>query len=119
MDIAEYTIRQIVLKDWIVSPSTKPTKTRNFSLKNIDLFRPLRDWLNNIEMNNPQQAHGICKLIPAQCPFARDINLFGRTIISIPPLCKLNPLYNELIALRFRALCYLSDECGEDIAQYC
>ncbi|MDE5116162.1 MAG: nitrogenase, partial [Trichodesmium sp. St2_bin2_1] len=29
------------------------------------------------------------------------------------------PLYNELIHLRFRALCYLADVCGEDITSYC
>ncbi|MDY7024694.1 MAG: Mo-dependent nitrogenase C-terminal domain-containing protein, partial [Cyanobacteriota bacterium] len=38
--------------------------------------------------------------------------------IHIPPLCKLNPVYDELISLRFRALCYLADECGEDITPY-
>ena len=58
-------------------------------------------------------------MIPTQCPFERDISLFGRTIVSIPPLCKLNPLYEELIGLRFRALCYLADDCGEDIGCYC
>ncbi|MHC5727587.1 MAG: Mo-dependent nitrogenase C-terminal domain-containing protein, partial [Nostoc sp.] len=35
------------------------------------------------------------------------------------PMCKLNPLYNELVYLRFRALCYLVDQCGEDIQSYC
>jgi hypothetical protein len=58
-------------------------------------------------------------MIPTQCPFERDISLFGRTILSIPPLCKLNPLYEEVIGLRFRALCYLADDCGEDVGCYC
>lgn len=43
--------------------------------------------------------------------------VWGRTY-HIPPLCKLNPLYNEVMALRFRALSYLSDTCGEDITPY-
>jgi hypothetical protein len=64
-------------------------------------------------------AHRLCQLIPAQCPFERDVKLFGRTLFHIPPMCKLNPLYEEVVALRFRALCYLADECGEDITAYC
>jgi hypothetical protein len=58
-------------------------------------------------------------LIPMQCPFEQDIYLFGRQIGHIPPLCQLNPLYEELIGLRFRALCYLADECGQDVSYYC
>jgi hypothetical protein len=43
----------------------------------------------------------------------------GRKLFHIPPLCKLNPLYEEVVSLRFRALCYLADECGEDVTPYC
>lgn len=85
----------------------------------FDLFKPLRQWLDSIQVNNPQLAHRICKLIPAQCPFERNIKFMGRTIIHIPPMCKINPVYEELVSLRFRALCYLADECGEDITAYC
>ena len=85
----------------------------------FDGLYPIRQWLNNFEINNVALAHFICRMIPTQCPFERDINLFGRTIFSIPPLCKLNPLYEELIGLRFRALCYLADDCGEDVGCYC
>lgn len=42
-----------------------------------------------------------------------------KTLFTIPPLCKLNPLYEEVIALRFRAQCYLADNCGEDVSLYC
>ncbi|MBV6624630.1 MAG: Mo-dependent nitrogenase C-terminal domain-containing protein [Rivularia sp. (in: Bacteria)] len=85
----------------------------------FDGLYPIRQWLNNLEMNNVALAHFICRTIPTQCPFERDISLFGRTILSIPPLCKLNPLYEEVIGLRFRALCYLADDCGEDVGCYC
>jgi hypothetical protein len=34
-------------------------------------------------------------------------------------MCKLNPFYEQLVGLRFKALCYLADVCGEDIAAYC
>ena len=79
----------------------------------------IRQWLNNLEIQNVALAHFICRMIPTQCPFERDICFFGRTILHIPPLCKLNPLYEELIGLRFRALCYLADDCGEDVGCYC
>ncbi len=84
-----------------------------------DLLSPLRQWLDTFTIQTPQAAHRLCRLIPAQCPFARDIALFGHLILHIPPLRKLNPLYEELVSLRFRALCYLADVCGEDIAAYC
>lgn len=83
-----------------------------------DLFYPIRQWLNGLEIKRPEFARLMVKLIPAQCPFARDIKLFGRTIARIPPMCKLNPVYDELMSLRFRCLCFLADECGEDIGAY-
>lgn len=79
----------------------------------------LRRQVNHIEVNSPEFARRLCRLIPSQCPFERDVKLFGRTLFHIPPMCKLNPLYDELMGLRFRALCYLADECGEDISAYC
>jgi hypothetical protein len=45
--------------------------------------------------------------------------LMGHRLFHIPPLCKLNPLYQELVSLRFRALCYLADDCGQDVRAYC
>jgi tellurite resistance protein len=83
------------------------------------VLQPVRDWLDQMDVQDPRIAHFLCKLIPSQCPFERDINLFGRTIAHIPPLCKLNPLYDQLVSLRFRALSYLADDCGEDISSYC
>jgi hypothetical protein len=87
--------------------------------ESFDMLKTVRGWLNSIPINNQQVAHRVCKTIPAQCPFERDLKFWGYKIIHIPPLCKLNPLFEELVALRFRALCYLADECGEDISQYC
>jgi hypothetical protein len=84
-----------------------------------DPLQPVRQWLDSIEVHNSKLAHLLCKLIPAQCPFERDISFFGRKLLHIPPMCKLNPLYQEVVGLRFKALCYLADECGEDITAYC
>jgi Mo-dependent nitrogenase C-terminus len=84
-----------------------------------DLLHPVREWLENIEVRNLKLAHFLCKAIPAQCPFERDVILFGRKLLHIPAMCKLNPLYEQLVSLRFKALCYLADECGEDVTVYC
>lgn len=85
----------------------------------LSLIGCLRRWLNRVTITSQPQAEKICRLIPAQCPFEKKVEVFGTTLISIPPLCKLNPCYEELVALRFRALCYLADECGMDISSYC
>ncbi len=71
------------------------------------LLTPLRRWLQRIEPRDPSFARLMLRLIPGQCPFERDVVLFGRTVLHIPALCKLNPLYDDLTALRFRCLCYL------------
>jgi hypothetical protein len=85
----------------------------------FDWAAPIRNWLDGVQVQTPALAHRLCQLIPAQCPFERTVTLFGQTLFHIPPLCKLNPVYEEVVALRFRALCYLADDCGEDISQYC
>ncbi|MDY7012334.1 MAG: Mo-dependent nitrogenase C-terminal domain-containing protein [Cyanobacteriota bacterium] len=125
MNMTESTATPIIVSSWSWTSSPKPEAQPATSVqktpprKKIDLLQPLRQWLNDIKIEDAQIAHHLCYLIPAQCPFERDINLFGRTLFHIPPLCKLNPLYEELVMLRFRALCYLADECGEDISAYC
>lgn len=94
------------------TPSAALTK------RQLDALRPLRDWLNKLEIRDPRVARFLCKMIPSQCPFERDVILFGRKIVHIPPMCKINPLYEQLVGLRFRALSYLADDCGEDISPY-
>jgi Mo-dependent nitrogenase C-terminus len=84
-----------------------------------DFFYPVREWLESVPVESPKLAHFLCKLIPSQCPFERDIVVFGRKLFHIPPMCKLNPFYEQVVALRFKALCYLADKCGEDVTCYC
>lgn len=81
----------------------------------FDLLKPVRERLDGMEIRDRKLAEFLYKAIPAQCPFARDIVLFGRKVGHIPPMCKLNPLYDQLMGLRFRAMCYLVDECGLDL----
>lgn len=81
-----------------------------------NILEPIKRRIESISVENPGRAHRIVSLIPADCPFERDLKLFGRVVAHIPPMCKLNPLYEELVMLRFKAMCYLVDECGEDAA---
>jgi hypothetical protein len=82
-------------------------------------LRPIRQWLESLEIRNPKVARSLCKLIPARCPFEREIKLLDRTIVRIPPLCKLNPFYDQIVSLRFKSMTYLADQCGEDVTVYC
>lgn len=82
------------------------------------LLEPVREWLDHMDIRDSRLANLICKVIPAQCPFERDVVLFGRKIMHIPAMCEINPLFDQLVGLRFRALSYLADK-GEDISKYC
>ena len=99
----------------VAHQNLSPAKSHGLRNKRLALLQPVRQWLDEIEIHDPKLARFLSKAIPAQCPFERDIKLFGHLIAHIPPLCKLNPLYDQLVSLRFRALCYLVDQCGEDI----
>jgi hypothetical protein len=79
----------------------------------------IRQWLDNLEIHNPRIARWLCRVIPTACPFEQDIKFLNRLIFHIPPLCKLNPLYEQVVGLRFRALSCLVDEWGEDVSSYC
>ena len=111
--------RRIIFSAFVNPQENNHSVSQNPLAKPVDLLQPLRQWLDSLEIKNPKLAKFIAKMIPAQCPFERDIVVFGRKIAHIPPMCKLNPLYEQFVFLRFRALCYLVDQCGEDIASYC
>ncbi|HEY9837210.1 MAG TPA: Mo-dependent nitrogenase C-terminal domain-containing protein [Vampirovibrionales bacterium] len=125
MNVLDYTIQYLIRITWI-ELSDKATRESNHSKVPTPPHRqflqplgPLKQWLDRLEIRDRQMAHSLCKLIPSQCPFERDIKLWGRVLFHIPPLCKLNPFYEQFVGLRFRALCYLADECGEDVTVYC
>lgn len=84
----------------------------------LEPLKPAREWLDQLEVKDPRLARFICKMVPSQCPFERDVTLFKKKIVHIPAMCKLNPLYDQLVGLRFRALSYLADDCGEDVTPY-
>lgn len=97
-------------------------KTQRSFLNWIQQANPLV-WIGHllelVEIRDPDLAQFICQVIPSQCPFERDVQLFGQTLFHIPPLCKFNPFYEQFVGLRFRALSFLADECGQDVAKYC
>lgn len=94
-----------------------PPKHPPSPLPRAGILTPIRHWFDRINVQFPRRAHLICKLIPCSCPFEQKFTVFGYGFHT-PPLCELNPFYNEFVALRFRALSYLSDVCGEDVEQY-
>ncbi|MDJ0796926.1 MAG: Mo-dependent nitrogenase C-terminal domain-containing protein [Calothrix sp. MO_167.B12] len=125
MKVLRNTKSKIFFASWVWTHETEASNTTVNSLHPpsptlLDqILKPLRQLVENIQVRDRQLARRLCQLIPAQCPFERDIQLFGKTLFHIPPMCKLNPLYEQVVGLRFRALCYLADECGEDVTQYC
>jgi hypothetical protein len=125
MKVSDNTTKKIFLASWVSinqpeNSGQKVTQLKHSVSKSFwNILQPLRQRVDSIQVSDRQLAHRLCKLIPSQCPFERDVNLFGKTLFHIPPMCKLNPLYEEVVGLRFRALCYLADECGEDVSQYC
>ncbi|MBD0386131.1 MAG: Mo-dependent nitrogenase C-terminal domain-containing protein [Nostoc sp. C3-bin3] len=125
MKVFDNTTKKIFLASWVsinqaeTGDEKTPQLNPSISKPYWDILQPLRQRVENIQIRDRQLAHRLCKLIPSQCPFERDVKLFGKTLFHIPPMCKLNPLYEEVVGLRFRALCYLADECGEDVSQYC
>ncbi|MEH1886909.1 MULTISPECIES: Mo-dependent nitrogenase C-terminal domain-containing protein [unclassified Nostoc] len=125
MKVFDNTTKKIFLASWVSINQAETSQhkvtqlNRSISKPYWDILRPLRQRVENIQVSDRQLAHRLCKAIPSQCPFERDVKVFGKTLFHIPPMCKLNPLYDEVVGLRFRALCYLADECGEDVSQYC
>ena len=98
--------------------STNPINAIGDKLSHAEPLKPVRNWLDQLSVEDPRLARFVCKLVPSQCPFERDVTLFGKKLVHIPPMCKLNPLYDQLVGLRFRALSYLADDCGEDVTPY-
>ncbi|KAB8330471.1 nitrogenase [Scytonema tolypothrichoides VB-61278] len=124
MKVYHNTTRKIFLASWVLLNQTQQDAPaaqmhRPSAKPQFGIFQSIRRWLDNVPVRDRQLAHRLCKFIPSQCPFERDVKLLGKTLFHIPPMCKLNPVYEELVGLRFRALCYLADECGEDVTQYC
>lgn len=110
---------QIVFDANVVPVVGTPLSSRLPKPHHKNVLQPVKDWLDGWEIHDPRLAHFVCKIIPSQCPFERDIILFGRKIVHIPAMCQINPLYEQLVGMRFRALCYLADECKEDVSSYC
>ncbi|MEG4944370.1 Mo-dependent nitrogenase C-terminal domain-containing protein [Microcoleus sp. F4-D5] len=125
MNVFEHTVSYRTLPNWVGFSKQETavnvaTNSQHYGQKpHFDPLHPLKQWLDNTAIKSQKLARLLCKFIPSQCPFEREVKICDRTLLSIPPLCKLNPLYEQVVGLRFRALCYLADECGEDVTPYC
>ncbi|WP_026102008.1 Mo-dependent nitrogenase C-terminal domain-containing protein [Geminocystis herdmanii] len=95
-----------------------PEEEKTGKAKHPDVLKPVKNWLDGMDVKDARVARFLCKMIPSQCPFERDITLFGKKIVHIPPMCELNPLYEQMVGLRFRSLSYLADDCKEDVTPY-
>lgn len=102
--------------------ATEPSETaappEDADKKGIHPLDSAREWLDHLSVEDPRLARFVCKMVPSECPFERDVKVFGHKIVHIPPMCKINPLYEQLVGLRFRALSYLADDVGEDVSAY-
>lgn len=125
MNVFEHTVpyRTLPIWVWVGKKETAvnvATNSQPYGQKpRFDLLHPLKQWLDSAEIKSQKLARFLCKFIPSQCPFEREVKIGDRTLFHIPPMCKLNPLYEQVVGIRFRALCYLADECGEDVTTYC
>lgn len=119
LEALRHTLYEKELESQQVRPAGGLNVGQASAKRQPDVLRPVRSWLDGLDMKDPRVARFLCKMIPAQCPFERDIKLFDHKVVHIPPLCKLNPLYEQLVGLRFRALSYLADDCKEDVSKYC
>ncbi len=54
-----------------------PLTSHKFAVR---FLQPIARRLEEIEIRNAKTAHFFCRLIPAQCPFERDIRCFGRVL---------------------------------------
>lgn len=52
-------------------------------------------------------VHYLAIKLPDSCPFNITINIGKLHLFTIPPLCKLNPLYEEVIEEKLRIKGYL------------
>lgn len=77
------------------------------SKPNKGLIFQIKMRIETFEVCHPKVAQLLSK-IPASCPFSREIRLLGYTF-QIPSLCHLNPFYDSLMLLRFRALTFLNE----------
>lgn len=64
-----------------IPPGLKPPTADS----KLDPLKPARDWLDQLEVQDPRLARFVCKLIPSQCPFERDVVLFKKSWCTFPP----------------------------------
>ena len=87
------------------------------TLHKVTIMKYLHSFIANLSIKDCNCARRICSLIPPSCPIERDISFLGHFLFHVPAMCKLNPFYDDLVTLRFRALSFLAEH-HEDTSQF-
>ncbi|WP_416223704.1 Mo-dependent nitrogenase C-terminal domain-containing protein [Synechococcus sp. CBW1107] len=66
----------------------------------------LRHCLDDLQPDEPSVARFLIRLIPPQCPLKRDVTIVGRKLLHIPPMCRINPLDEDLNGPAFPGLVF-------------
>lgn len=64
----------------------------------------VRVSINSASAFSEADALFIVGFIPSTCPFERDVYLYKLKLFHIPPICKINPYYKEIVNLKLRAI---------------
>lgn len=86
MNVLDYTIHNLLRVNWVDISETQTTESFLSSIPTPPkkrFFDPLfrvKQWLDALEIRDRQMAHWLCKLIPPQCPFERDLKFFGKVL---------------------------------------
>ena len=107
LDLLQILAEVLGLNSELIS-SLVPYSTRvTQAWKRLD---PLKHWLNGLDPGDERISSFIAHLIPFLDPFGCDIDLFAHKLVQIPVMCKINPLFEQFLAVRFRCLGHLSVE---------
>ena len=68
----------------------------------LEPLKPVQEWLDHLDVEDPRLAKFLCKMSPPQCPFERDIQLFGHKVVHIPPMCKVQKCSQKMGQICFR-----------------
>jgi hypothetical protein len=91
MNVFENTQSDRILPIWVwhgkeETPVSVATNPQPYGHKpRFDLLHPLKQWLDNTAIKSQKLARFLCKFIPSQCPFEREVKICDRTLFHIPP----------------------------------
>jgi len=88
MNVFEHTVSYRTLPSWVwlgkqETAVSVATKSQPYGQKpHFDPLHPLKQWLDNTAIKSQKLARLLCKFIPSQCPFEREVKIGDRTLFS-------------------------------------